>query len=43
MQQQATITTLTTKAELLALEYIAKESVALKQFFYKLRLDLGIV
>jgi hypothetical protein len=30
------VTTLTTKAELLALEHVAKESAALKQFLYKL-------
>jgi hypothetical protein len=34
--RQVIVTTSTTKAELLALEYIAKESAALKQFLYKL-------
>jgi hypothetical protein len=39
--RQVTVTTSTTKAELLALEHIAKESVALKHFLHKLYLDLG--
>ena len=38
--RQATVTTLTTEAKLLALEHVAKESAALKRFLYKLRLDL---
>lgn len=40
--RQATVTTSTTEAELLALEHVAKESVALKRFLYELRLDLGV-
>jgi hypothetical protein len=39
--RQVTVTTSTTEAKLLALEHIAKESVALKRLLYKLRLDLG--
>ena len=31
-----TVTILITKADLLALDYVAKESAALKQFLYKL-------
>jgi hypothetical protein len=40
--RQATVTTLTTEAELLTLEHVAKESTALKQFLNELRLDLGV-
>ena len=40
--RQATVTTSTTEAELLALEHVAKESVALKRFLYELQLDLGV-
>jgi hypothetical protein len=40
--RQATVTTSTTEAELLALEHVAKESAALKRFLHELRLDLGI-
>jgi hypothetical protein len=39
--RQVTVTTSTTEAELLALEHIAKESVALKRFLHELCLDLG--
>jgi hypothetical protein len=37
------VTTSTIKVELLALKYIAKESIALKQFFKKLTLNLGFI
>ena len=39
--QQSTVTTLTTKAELLALEHVTKETVAIKRFFNKLTVELG--
>ncbi|RYP29703.1 hypothetical protein DL768_011208 [Monosporascus sp. mg162] len=39
--RQATVTTSTTKAELLALEHTAKEAMALKRLFHDLRLELG--
>lgn len=39
--RQSTITTSTTEAELLALEQVAKESMALKRFFNELTLELG--
>ena len=40
--RQSTVTTSTTEAELLALEHVAKESVALNRFLHELRLDLGV-
>ena len=40
--RQATVTTSTTEAELLALEHVAKESTALKRFLNELRLNLGV-
>jgi hypothetical protein len=39
--RQATVTTSTTEAELLALEHTAKEAIALERFFRSLSLDLG--
>ena len=39
--RQNTVTTSTTKAELLALEHATKEAIALKRFFKELTLDLG--
>jgi hypothetical protein len=39
--RQSTVTTSTTKAELLALEHTTKEAMALKRFFDELALDLG--
>ncbi|RYO77619.1 hypothetical protein DL764_010202 [Monosporascus ibericus] len=39
--RQATVTTSTTEAELLALEHTAKEAMALKRLFRDLRLELG--
>ena len=39
--RQNTVTTSTTEAELLALEHVAKETMALKRFFKELTLDLG--
>ena len=40
--RQATVTTLTTKAKLLALEHVVKESTALKRFLNKLQVNLGV-
>lgn len=39
--RQNTVTTSTTEAELLALEHVSKESMALKRLFKELQLDLG--
>lgn len=39
--RQSTVTTSTTEAELLALEHVAKETMALKRFFKELLLDLS--
>jgi hypothetical protein len=39
--RQSTVTTSTTEAELLALEHVTKETVAIKRFFDELTLDLG--
>jgi transposase InsO family protein len=39
--RQNTITTSTTEAELLALEHVTKEAMALKRFFKELTIDLG--
>ena len=40
--RQVIVTTLTTKAKLLALEHVAKESTALKRFLNKLQVNLGV-
>jgi hypothetical protein len=39
--KQSTVTTSTTEAELLALEHVSKEAMALKRFLVELKLDLG--
>ncbi len=39
--RQPTVTTSTTEAELLGVEHVAKETLALKRFFRDLSLDLG--
>jgi len=39
--RQSTVTTSTTEAELLALEEVTKETLAIKRFFSELTLDLG--
>jgi hypothetical protein len=39
--RQSTVTTSTTEAELLALDHVTKEAMALKRFFKELTLDLG--
>ena len=39
--RQATVTTSTTEAELLALEQVSKEAMALKRLFKELTLSLG--
>ncbi|KAH6242081.1 hypothetical protein HBI42_243440 [Parastagonospora nodorum] len=39
--RQSTVTTSTTEAELIALEHVAKETIALKRFFDELTFDLG--
>ena len=40
--RQVIVTTLTTKAKLLALEHVAKESTALKRFLKELQVNLGV-
>ena len=39
--RQNTVTTSTTEAELLALEHVSKETIAIKRFFDELTLDMG--
>lgn len=41
--RQATVTTSTTEAELIALEHVGKETMALKRFFAELMLNLSDV